>query len=83
MDIINNYLNSEGLVKIWPSKRSVKIIILLYLVDNFEKNKIYNETQVNEIIKSKILFEDYVIIRRELIENNLMFRSDNCKEYWR
>jgi hypothetical protein len=46
----------------------------------FERNKRYDERELNSIIKE--IYEDYATIRRYLIEYGFMERTSNCKEYW-
>ncbi len=67
-------------LKIFSSKEKKKIVILRTIIQKFEKNKQYAEKEVNEILKS--IYEDYVIIRRYLIEYGYMDRTKDCKIYW-
>ena len=55
--------------------------ILGTIAAKFEMNKKYHENEVNEIIKSFDV-DDYVLIRRELVNFNY-FGKDSAKgEYW-
>lgn len=49
----------------FPSNDALKQIILKKIMKDFEFEKIYTETEVNEIIKK--YFDDFTLIRRELI----------------
>jgi len=51
--------------------------------ESFERGRDYDEPSVNAIIQSRIAFEDYVLIRRELIDEGLLRRSRDCRRYWR
>lgn len=79
-EIINNFITNNK-IKIFPSKRKNKELILKYLIKKFEKNKVYTEKQINEIIKDNILFDDYATIRRELFDYNLLNRDINGTNY--
>lgn len=47
---------------------------------NFNRGKKYSEKEVNRILER--IHEDYVTIRRALIEYGFIDRSINCSEYW-
>jgi hypothetical protein len=83
MKDIMRYLDSEGRIKAWPSKKESKIEILKYLSTKFEHNVFYTEKQANEIITNFHSFNDYFLLRRELIENKLLQRTRDCSKYWR
>ena len=55
--------------------------ILTKIVVKFEKEKKYNETEVNEVIKSFDV-DDHVLIRRELINFGYMQRDPYKGIYW-
>jgi len=46
-----------------------------------EKGKKYTEPQVNDIIKSRIECRDHATLRRDLVDNYYLNRSDEGKEY--
>ncbi|WP_271712886.1 DUF2087 domain-containing protein [Anaeromicropila herbilytica] len=83
MKNIDNYIDKDGKIKIWPSKHESKYQILLYLVENFEYNHFYTEKEVNMIIKDHHTFGDFFLLRRELIEKKLLKRTDDGAKYWR
>lgn len=70
----------EGPLDIFPSMEKRKVIVLQNIISRFERNKIYTEKEVNEILKS--IYSDYVTIRRYLIEYGFMHRSKDCTTYW-
>ncbi|MCT4663480.1 MAG: DUF2087 domain-containing protein [Tissierellales bacterium] len=77
---IKNYMDETGALKTFPSKAKKKIIILEAITQNFSKGKIYSEKEINRILKR--IYEDYVTIRRALIEYGFVDRTDDCKSYW-
>ena len=56
-----------------PVQKKKRDICLLEIFKGFEKGKIYEESQVNEIIKG--YYEDYCLIRRYYVEYGLMERE--------
>lgn len=83
MNNINNFIDGTGKIKIWPSKRDTKYMVLEYLADKFEYNRFYNEKEVNSIIESYHTFGDFFLLRRELIEKKLLSRTRSGDKYWR
>ena len=45
--------------------------------------EVFAEREINEIITGNILFDDYALIRRELVENGFLRRTKDCREYSR
>lgn len=82
MDIIKNFLDESGVVKSWPSKRSKKEKVLEYLSTKFEKDKIYTEKKINEILNRWHTFNDSPLLRRELYEYKFLDRERDCSKYW-
>jgi hypothetical protein len=81
-EIVETYFDSvEPLkLKLFPSKQKRKIVVLRKITSLFEKDKRYTEKELNDILKS--VYEDFVTIRRYLIEYGFMQRSLDCKEYY-
>jgi hypothetical protein len=67
-------------LKVFPSKEKKKYVLLTYIIKLFEKGIKYTEKEINDILKP--VYEDYVIIRRYLIDYNFLDRLDNGKAYW-
>lgn len=68
------------LIKNFPSKEKKKIIVLRLIVTNFKVGIMYSEPEINKVLKR--IYEDYVTIRRAMIEYGFLERSDDCKKYW-
>ncbi|MDB1724279.1 DUF2087 domain-containing protein, partial [Enterococcus avium] len=58
-----------------------RIILIQKLAENFTSEKQYNEKEINEIISR--MFEDYVTIRRYLIEYGILGRTVDGRTYWK
>ena len=78
--VLKNYLNEEGSVINWPSKEKNKIIILNELIKKFDPAKNYSEQVINEILKQYV--EDFVTVRRCLIEYGFLSRKNDGSSYW-
>ena len=67
-------------LKIFPSKEKQKYILLRFIVKLFDKDKKYSEKEINEILKP--VYEDYVMLRRYLVDYQYLDRLDNGQVYW-
>jgi len=76
--ILAAYLDGEKL-KVIPTKRSKKLIVLRWLVERFERGRRYAEADVNRLIAQS--HPDFATLRRELYDNYLLERANG--EYWR
>ena len=66
----------------FPSKPNEQKDIYKIMKNWFEEGKEYTEPQINEIIKSKIECRDHTTLRRDLVDNGILKRSDNGSKYW-
>jgi hypothetical protein len=66
-------------LKFFSAKEKKKIVILNKIAAQFEKDRVYTEAEVNDILSD--IYEDYVTLRRYLIEYGYMQRTRDCKEY--
>ncbi len=80
--ILKNYFQAgvDGPLRSFPKKEKRKIAILKQLVQRFEPTRRYAEKEVNEILKAA--FDDYVTLRRYLIEYGFMDRCPDGSLYW-
>jgi len=67
-------------LKALPPKEKKKLAILTVIAAQFEKDRRYREKEVNQILE--VVYEDYVTIRRCLIEYGFLSRTADCAEYW-
>lgn len=79
--VIATYFDNQGRIKQFPSKEKRKIIMLSKISDCFDLKKNYSERAVNELLQTMV--EDYVTIRRYLIEYGFFKRTKDGSSYWR
>lgn len=77
--ILSTYLK-DGKMQLLPGKEKKKLVILKYVIARFETGRKYTEKEVNSIIRDVV--EDYVTVRRYLIEYGFMDRLRDGSEYW-
>ena len=78
--VIKAYFTEDGKLTELPKKEKKRIIILQEICKQFNPSQNYSEKSVNSIINT--IFDDYVTVRRYLIEYNLMKRTEDGSVYW-
>lgn len=68
------------LLKVFPAKEKKKYVLLTYIIKLFKKGVTYTEKEINDILKP--VYEDYVIIRRYLVDYQFLDRLEDGKAYW-
>ena len=66
----------------YPSKRPMRIMVLIRIIEQMDANRKYTEKEINEIIKLHIAFGDLELIRREMYQYKLLGRLRDGSEYW-
>lgn len=80
-NIIKNFTDKDGKIKAFPARRAKFLQIVEYFAGFFQVDKIYSEQEVNEIIAHGLAFDDYVTIRRELIDGGFLVRKPDGSQY--
>jgi hypothetical protein len=76
--LLNKYIK-DGKLSNFPIKQKRKLVVLRYFVKLFDPSRFYSEKEVNQIIKE--VYDDYVTIRRYLIEYGFMERNRDGSDY--
>jgi len=84
-DALKSYLDAESRITRWPTRKMKqdRAPLLAYLAAKFALGTFYNEKQVNELLKQWHTFEDWALLRRELIEQGYLQRKADGQVYWR
>lgn len=77
---IEAHFDDSGKLRNFPAKEKKKIITLQHILKNFTIGRKYTEKELNIILKR--IFDDYVTLRRALIEYGFMDRNKDCSYYW-
>ncbi|UCE65131.1 MAG: DUF2087 domain-containing protein [Candidatus Zixiibacteriota bacterium] len=64
----------KGKFETLPVQRKKRKYILDHILRQFELNRVYSEKEVNEAISE--LHEDYCRVRREFVDEGMMYRKD-------
>lgn len=79
---LENFLDGENRLVVFPAKRKMKLQALFYLASKFEKGKIYTEKEVNELLNQRHTFGDPATLRRELYDHRFIGRKPSGASYW-
>ncbi|MFS0555127.1 DUF2087 domain-containing protein [Brevibacillus sp. 179-C9.3 HS] len=71
----------SGRLERFPRKQKHKLILLEEISKKFELGRFYTEPEVNEMLEG--LYDDYVTLRRYLVDFGLMDRQADGSQYWR
>jgi hypothetical protein len=78
---VERFLNDEGRLDQWPTKFTDKMSVLGYLAGKFDAEKVYAESEVNEILKQWHTFSDWPLLRRSLYDYGFMDREPDGSRY--
>jgi hypothetical protein len=80
MEVINKYFDSNGTLNQFPRKEKQKIVILREIAKRFNPESRYSEKEVNNVLK--VIYQDFVLLRRYLVEYGLLDRKSDGSKYW-
>ena len=81
IEILKNFLDTEGRLTSYPSKRKMKLYALIYIAGKIEKGKVYTEKEINAVLNEWHSFNDPATLRRELYTHKFLDRDSYGKEY--
>lgn len=67
-------------LKLFPAKDKKKVVVLTKIAEQFEKGRDYTEKEINDILMP--IYDEYIIIRRYLIEYGFIDRKTDGSKYW-
>jgi hypothetical protein len=70
----------RGRLKKFPLKEKQRLIVLREIAKRFESDSIYTEKEMNQLLNE--IYDDYVMVRRYLIEYGFLDRKPDGSEYW-
>jgi hypothetical protein len=80
--ILKNFLDEQFRLKAFPTKQKMQNYALHYLASKFDKERLYTEKEVNELLNHWHTFHDAALLRRELFDRGYLDRESNGSKYW-
>jgi hypothetical protein len=77
---LRNFDAAGRLVR-WPTKRAEQVLALWCLWMAFDGKRRYSEREVNEVLNRHHAFGDHCLLRRELVEADLLTRTAGGEQY--
>ncbi|MET3528206.1 DUF2087 domain-containing protein [Phenylobacterium koreense] len=77
--VLSGFVDEAGKLKVIPSSRRKRAVVLAWLARRFEDGRRYPEAEVNEIIQK--IHWDSATLRREMIGHRMLARESGV--YWR
>lgn len=77
-DIKDRFFKDDKLMQV-PKKEKMKLQLFDELVKAFDRNHVYKEKEVNEILKE--IYPDYAVLRRYLVDYQYLQRTDDGSQY--
>lgn len=78
--IIEKFFMEDGCLKRFPPKEKQRLIVLKEIAKRIESERMYDEKELNQMLK--VIYDDYVMIRRYLIEYGFLDRKPDGSQYW-
>lgn len=81
-EIIKKFFTEEPSRRLirFPLKEKQRYIILREIAKNIDNERTYNEKEINQILKA--IYDDYVMLRRYLVEYGFVDRKPDGNQYW-
>lgn len=80
--IIKNYFPEgiDGPLKTFSMKEKNKLVVLHVIARRLQDGRMYDEKEINQILK--VVYSDFVTLRRYLIEYGFLDRTPDGSRYW-
>ncbi|ACB96516.1 DUF2087 domain-containing protein [Beijerinckia indica] len=80
--VIRHFDEAGALIR-WPSKTNQQELCLWALWSRIPAAQSFKEMQINEILQAHHQFGDHALLRRELVNYKLIWRTPDCRTYRR
>jgi hypothetical protein len=77
--VLENFVDVAGRLIAIPVQRKKRLVVLRWLVEDFQPGRMYDESEVNRVIGRR--HPDFAALRRYLVDEELMQRRRSV--YWR
>jgi hypothetical protein len=80
-DRVLRLFDERGRLQRWPARRAEQLLALWCVWMPFDGKRRYSEREVNEVINAHHAFGDHCLLRRELVEADLLARTPGGERY--
>lgn len=75
--------DTEGRLTRWPSRPWQRQLCLWVLWSGIPAGETFSEKGISTLLDGLQRFGDHALMRRELVDNGMLFRTDDCRIYRR
>ncbi|MBO3759256.1 DUF2087 domain-containing protein [Ciceribacter sp. L1K22] len=75
--------DGQGRLSRWPAKTSLQQLCLWALWARIPAEREFDEKAISGLLRDLHLFGDHALLRREMVNQRLLFRTQDCKVYRR
>lgn len=80
---VRRCFGAEGRLTRWPARRGDQVLALWALWARIPPRQDFSEQQISQVLRDLHDFGDHALLRRELFEAGLVFRTPDCRVYRR
>lgn len=80
---IARYFDAEGRLVRWPGKANHRVDCLWVMWAGLPARTVMDEKEINRRLNARHLFGDHALIRRELVDRAMMWRTVDGRQYRR
>lgn len=81
LSMLTPFLDAQGRLTALPAKNKKKLMALWYLAQKIESERVYTESEINDLLDDLTTFHDPATLRRELYNKRLLDRTTDCSQY--
>lgn len=81
--LLHGLLDARGRITRWSSKLKDQQAMMEYVLDKFAVERSYSEKEINELLRQWYLDDDFVLLRRSMVDAGLLKRTKDGARYWR
>jgi hypothetical protein len=71
--VLRNFVDADGRIRELPARAARRELVLEYVADRIDPDREYSEREVNELLVA--IYDDYVTLRRYLVDAGLLERK--------
>lgn len=83
LDAVSRCFDETGALTRWPARRADQILVLWVLWSRLPSDTRFSEQEVNSMLRDWNRFEDFALLRRELVDLDLLRRTPDGRIYRR
>jgi hypothetical protein len=80
---VAGHFDASGRLMRWPSRHGHQVLALWVIWSRLHAGAVYSESEISQVIRDNHCFGDHAVIRRAMVDEKLVARTQDCREYRR